>query len=529
MLVPISDYRLRQREYLLRIARAMTSRLDLSDLLQLVIDEAGELLSAEAGLIALRRPDGGHLQVYTSFGLDQELLELFSPLLDGEFFERLVQEGGWMTADLSLRLQVASSALGVRLRQLVALPLVVGQEPLGMIYVFRASSSPVFSANDRQVLADFADQAAIAVHNAQLYQRLRSEKRHLNTIIEYSADGVLILDGQWRVQTANEALERMLEWPREEILDRTCAELFDLHDAEGRPICQDACPLQQQGCSDHPYVEGVLRTPSGRQVHVGISYTVLRDAQGRLREAIANVRDITQQKEAEELQSTFISIISHELKTPVAIIKGYAGTLRREDAQWDLQTLRQGLQVIEEESDRLDRQISNLLEASRIQAGGLALNLGPVELPDLVRKVLEEFRPQSDKHTFESDFPAGGFPTVWIDYERIRMVLSNLIANAIKYAPKGGVIRVGGWAEPERVVIFVADQGIGIPANEVPHIFERFYRVDNRLSRTTAGAGLGLYLCQSVVEAHGGEIWVKSQPGQGSTFFFSLPAREGGT
>ncbi|MBN1483196.1 MAG: PAS domain S-box protein [Chloroflexia bacterium] len=526
MLVPISDYRLRQREYLLRIARAMTSRLDLSDLLQLVIDEAGELLSAEAGLIALRRPDGGHLQVYTSFGLDQELLELFSPLLDGEFFERLVQEGGWMTADLSLRLQVASSALGVRLRQLVALPLVVGQEPLGMIYVFRASSSPVFSANDRQVLADFADQAAIAVHNAQLYQRLRSEKRHLNTIIEYSADGVLILDGQWRVQTANEALERMLEWPREEILDRTCAELFDLHDAEGRPICQDACPLQQQGCSDHPYVEGVLRTPSGRQVHVGISYTVLRDAQGRLREAIANVRDITQQKEAEELQSTFISIISHELKTPVAIIKGYAGTLRREDAQWDLQTLRQGLQVIEEESDRLDQLITNLLEASRIQSGGLSLNPAPIQIVGLVEKLVDGFRMQTDKHDFELDFPAD-FPPLWIDFERIRMVLSNLLANAVKYSPEGGTIRLGGWVELERAVLYVADEGIGLPQSEIPHVFDRFYRVDNRLSRTTAGAGLGLYLSRSIVTAHGGEMWVRSRPGEGSTFYFSLPLREG--
>jgi signal transduction histidine kinase len=117
---------------------------------------------------------------------------------------------------------------------------------------------------------------------------------------------------------------------------------------------------------------------------------------------------------------------------------------------------------------------------------------------------------------------------VWVDFERIRMVLANLLSNAIKYSPRGGVIRVGGWVEGERSILYVSDQGIGIPETEIPRIFERFHRVDNRLSRTTAGAGLGLYLAKAVVEAHGGEIWARSQPGQGSTFYFSLPNREGG-
>ncbi len=527
MLAPISDYRLRQREYLLRIARAMTSRLDLSDLLRLVIEESVEILDAEAGLIALREelPD---LKVYASYGLDTELLDLFTPILAGEFFARLVQEGGWVTPDLSRPLQVASSVLGVRLRQVVALPLVVGGEPMGVIYVFRSSSSPGFSANDRQVLSAFADQAAIAVHNARLYQRLLAEMRHLDTIIENSADGVMILDGQWRIETANRALEQILGLPRAQIVNRTCGEILNLTTPQGVPVCSGCCPLEQPVSSSPPYVEGVYATPDGRRIHLGITYAVLREQDGRLVEAIANVRDITRQKEAEELKSTFVSIVSHELKTPVAIIKGYASTLRREDANWDPQTLHNGLQVIEEECDRLDQQITNLLEASRIQAGGLQLNLAPLEVVGLVRKLVDEFRMQTDKHRFEVEFPER-FPPVWIDYERIRMVLSNLLSNAIKYSPKGGAIRVGGWAERDRAVIYVADEGIGIPEAEVENIFERFYRVDNRLSRTTAGAGLGLYLCKAVVEAHGGEIWVRSHLGHGSSFFFSLPLREGGS
>jgi len=527
MLVPIRDYRLRQREYLLRIARALTSRLELPELLRLVIEESVEILSAEAGLIALRDEDHPNVEVYASYGLDEELLRLFAPLLDGDAFDRLVQEGGWVAPDLSLRLQVASSALGVRLRQVVALPLVVGREPMGVIYVFRSSTSPGFSFNDRQVLAAFADQAAIAVHNARLYQRLLSEKRHLDAIVENSADGVMMLDGLWRIQTANRALEQLLGLRREEILGRPCAEILRLTTPQGAPICQRGCPLESQVYDPHPYVEGVLTARDGRRVHVGISYTVLRSPSGQIRDVIANVRDISRAKEAEEAKSVFMSSISHELKTPVAIIKGYAGTLRRPDADWDPETLRKGLGVIEEESDRLDRLITSLLEASRIQAGALELHPAPLQIVGLVEKLVEEFRTQTDKHTFQFDFPAN-FPPVWVDFERIRMVLANLLSNAIKYSPRGGVIRVGGWVEGERSILYVSDQGIGIPETEIPRIFERFHRVDNRLSRTTAGAGLGLYLAKAVVEAHGGEIWARSQPGQGSTFYFSLPNREGG-
>jgi PAS domain S-box-containing protein len=525
MLVPIRDYRLRQREYLLRIARAMTSRLELPELLSLIIEEVVEMLNAEAGLIALRADDQPSLEVYTSYGLDEDLLKLFAPLLEGELFAHMVQEGGWATPDLSLRLQVASSVLGVRLRQVVALPLIVGNDPMGVIYIFRSSSSPGFSANDRQVLAAFADQAAIAVHNAQLYQRLLAEKHHLNAIIDNSADGVMILDGLWRIRTTNHALEQMLGRQREEIVGQPCSEVLQMTTPQGAPVCDGHCPLEQYAADPHPYVEGVLSTVDGRPLHVGITYSVLRGPDGRIREAIANVRDITRQKEAEELQSTFVSIVSHELKTPVAIIKGYAGTLRREDASWEPQTLRKGLKVIEEESDRLDQLITNLLEASRIQAGGLQLDPAPLQIPTLVEKLTEDFRLQTESHDFVVDFPPD-FPPVVLDFERIRMVLANLLSNAIKYSPQGGAIRIGGWVEEGRVIVYVSDEGIGIPDSEIPHIFDRFYRVDNSLTRTTEGTGLGLYLCRAIIDAHGGTIWARSRAGQGSTFYFSLPHRD---
>jgi signal transduction histidine kinase len=270
------------------------------------------------------------------------------------------------------------------------------------------------------------------------------------------------------------------------------------------------------------YVEGDLRRRNGSTVSVGITYAPLLDRDGRLVNIIVDVHDITRFREAEELKSTFVSVISHELKTPVSLIKGYAGTLRREDARWDESTVRESLAVIEEESDRLNELIDNLLDASRLQAGALQLSMGEVVLDGLARRTVDKFRPQSTQHEFVVDFPAD-FPVVRGDEARLEQVLTNLLTNAIKYSPDGGVIRVNGRVLPDAVVTMVHDEGIGIAPAEQTRVFDAFYRVDDAPTRRTQGTGLGLYLAKAVIEAHGGNIWVESEPGQGAAFGFNLP------
>jgi PAS domain S-box-containing protein len=331
----------------------------------------------------------------------------------------------------------------------------------------------------------------------------------------------MILDPERRVQVINRALCGMIGRSVKELVGRPCNEALDLQNCEGFDICSEDEPaaLPKEGTL---YVEGDLIRPGGARLTVGVTYSPLYDDEGRLQNIIANVVDITRFREAEEMKSTFVSVISHELKTPVALIKGYAGTLRREDACWDTETLDEGLTVIEEESDRLAALIDNLLDASRIQAGVLTLERGDVQLPELVSSVVDGFRLQTEIHQFELDFSEEMAP-VLADEERLRQVLNNLLDNAIKYSPQGGTIRVGGWAESDHVVVFVADEGIGIPAGEQKRLFQRFYRVDSSMRRRTQGAGLGLFLSQAIVEAHGGSMWLRSEPDKGTSVFFSLP------
>jgi PAS domain S-box-containing protein len=515
-----TDQRLRQRELLLQVSRAITAQLDLTSVLNLVIDVAVDLLAGTAGLIALRNPDAGKgdddrtMRVGAAPGLPREIWPAFNALLATPLEDRHA---------LAQRLQEVASDTRLPLRQVIALPLVFRQTKVGVIYVFRAALNVAFTPEEQDLLRAFADQAAIAVSNARLYQSVLRDKQQLDAIIEQSADGVMILDSRWRITTFNRAMERLTGWPREEAIGRPCAEVLAIQTAQGVNICLVDCPLQRQPPATNPTAEGWITSRDGRRLYVRSHYSVQRGPQGEFQGAIANVRDVTDQKIEEEMQSTFISVISHELKTPVSIIKGYAETLAREDADWDRDTLRDGLKVIGEEADRLAQQIGGLLEVSRLQAGGIRLELTDWALPPLAEQVVERFAGQAgERFSFELRFP-DDFPAVHADYERTREVLENLISNAVKYSPDGGTIRIMGRATADRAIVSVSDQGIGIPPEEQGKLFRRFYRVDNRLRRETQGAGLGLFLARAIVEAQGGQIWVESAPGRGSRFSFTVP------
>ncbi len=546
----VTAHQLRQREYLLRITRAMTSRLDLPSLLRLILASAAEMVRCPAGMIVLRedptllgRPihppeNQARFQVRAIYGIPAKLLPAFQPLLEDihltspdvatDFDEVAIGPSGELyIRDLQARVRQVEQRLGVQLGSVIALPLLFEDELLGVIYLFGGDTS--FSQLDWEFLQGFADQAAIAVRNARLYQQLAQERSVLATIIEHTADGIMILDPDRRVQVINQAMAALIGMAPYEAVGKACHQILPLQNVEGTNLCQEDAPLEP-GSDQSFRCEGDLERPGGGHISLAVTFTPIFDENKQLVYIIVNVMDITRFREEEETKSTFVSIISHELKTPVAIIKGYAQTLARPDAEWDPETARQGLQIIEEEADRLESLIDTLLDVSRIQAGGLHLDIADVDLRRLLERLVRDYATQTDKHRIELDLPED-LPIISGDEERLRQVFTNLLNNALKYSPEGGVIRIGAWVEEKpqdgktqrRVVIYVADQGVGIPESELPNIFDRFYRVDSSLRRSTAGAGLGLFLVRAIVEAHGGQIWVRSELGKGTTVFVALP------
>ena len=518
----LPDFRVRQRDYLLEISRALTQELDLDKLLERILYIAAEMLAGQAGLIALRSKPGGWT-VAASHGFPPALARYLEPLLAG--VSDYEDPARFELPEINRLLQELARSVSLGLLTGVGLPLIARQHVIGVIFIFR-NYRGVFSTNDRALLASFADQAAIAVQNAQLYKQISHEKQRMDALLDSAADGILILSSDHSITRSNPAFARMLGEPLEAILGKQHSAVVHLARRE------DGQTLEQAAANGWPlrpdvslYVEGDLKRSNGAPLPVGITYAPLMTQDGSLQSIIATVRDITHFREAEQLKSTFISVISHELKTPVALIKGYADTLNRHDAHWDLTTIQDGLTVIEEEADRLGELIENLLAASKLQAEGMRLNLDDANLPLIAEQSVERFQTQTDRHTLRLDFP-DDFPIICGDATRLRQVLDNLLSNAIKYSPKGGQIAIRGNYDDRWVRVAVSDQGPGVPEDQLERVFERFHRVNNALTNNTQGTGLGLYLAHAVITAHGGRIWASNNPGGGATFSFTLPRRD---
>ncbi len=402
----------------------------------------------------------------------------------------------------------------------VGLPLVAHNKVIGVIFIFR-NYADLFSLNDKRLLRSFADQAATAVYNAQLYGQVSYEKQRLDALLESAADGILILNADHTIERVNSAFQKLYGQPREQITGKAHAEIIrwaiDPHGATLEESESEGWPLTPNASL---YVEGDLYRPDPPNLAVGITYAPLFAADNSLRNIFITVRDITHFRTAEQIKSTFISVVSHELRTPVALIKGYASTLRRDDARWDRDVIEDSLMVIEDEADRLAKMIDDLLDASRLQAGGLSINRIDVSIQNLAIQLAERYATQAGARQISTTFPEH-FPLIFADETRIRQVLTNLISNAIKYAPEGD-ITISGESRPEQIILCVSDEGPGIDPKDMPHIFDRFYRASESVNRTK-GAGLGLYLARAIIEAHGGHMWIDSKATEGARICFSLP------
>jgi PAS domain S-box-containing protein len=514
----LPDVRIRQRDYLLKIAKAITQELNLDKLLARILGDATELLAGQAGLIALRGEHGGW-KLSATHGLPAAIARHVDPLL-AEVSDH-EDPARFELPEINRLLQRITRIVSMNLLTGVGLPLIAHEHVIGLIFIFRTYRS-VFSANDRALLQSFADQAAIAVQNAQLYTQVKREKQRLDALLDSSPDGILILKPDKTIERCNPAFKRLWGGETDQIQGKHHGEIVNWLNKDQGISLEEAeaggWPLTAHATL---YVEGDVQRLDSTPLAVGITYAPLVSPEGNLVNIIATARDITHFREAEELKGTFISVISHELKTPVALIKGYVGTLRRDDVSWNSDVVQDSLEVIEEEADRLTDLIEDLLDASRLQAGGLKLNLIDLALEPFIEKIIARFETQSSKHKFLVDFPLE-FPIVMADQDRLSQVISNLLSNSIKYSPEGGHIRISGQVRSEQIIVCVQDEGPGIAPGDIPHVFDRFYRSESA-SKTTKGAGLGLYLTRAIIEAHGGRIWVDPRPGDGARICFSLP------
>jgi two-component system phosphate regulon sensor histidine kinase PhoR len=379
----------------------------------------------------------------------------------------------------------------------------------------------VHSGDELETLAGAFNRMAQQLESSR--RRAEEQQHKALCAIESAPVAIWVSDSDRRLVLMNSALERLTGRGRDRLLGHVCCTLMDVRTPDGRPICAAACPFRHPANSNGR-VEGCLPTDSGGEIWVEISYSRISDSDDHPLGVMCIMHDLTQRKELERLKDDFISMVSHELRTPLHHIKGFATTLLQTDVEWDAATQRDFLASIDREADRLTQLVGKMLDMSRLESGRMPIQLVPCLANDLLDSALRRVQGLVADRPLSLSVP-DDLPMLWVDDREIERVLINLIENAAKYSDAGTPIMLSVEQRNDRAIFSVIDHGIGIAAEHLPRIFDRFYRVESG-GRRFAGTGLGLAICKRIVEAHNGQIAVESAPGRGARFWFSLPLEQ---
>jgi two-component system phosphate regulon sensor histidine kinase PhoR len=340
-------------------------------------------------------------------------------------------------------------------------------------------------------------------------QAIETEQGKLAAVLEQMTDGVIIVDEYGQVELINPAAAKLFEISVEEALEHSLAEVVRQHQlVELWQQCQgtgDEQAIMMELLHQHRFIQSIA-------ISLGQS---LPD------KYLLLFQDLTRMRRLETVRRDFITNISHELRTPLASIKALTETLQS-GALEDPPAAERFLERMDTEVDELTQTVSELLELTRIESGQVPLKIKPTKPCKLIRKAAKRLNEQAERAdlSLETHCP-DDLPDVYADSSRLGQVLSNLLHNAIKFTPEGGQVILAAAQNADVVEFSVQDNGIGIPADDLPRIFERFYKADH--ARAEGGTGLGLAIARHLVEAHGGRIWVESTEGRGSTFYFTIP------
>ncbi len=509
--------RVLQLRSLQEVARALAATLDLPETLQVLMDRLAALADTHHAAIALIEEDGDVLRGTAAAGpgaaaIRQFRLNLASRPEDA----RILATGRMVSSDESDLLGFDQLRALWQVEHFLCLPLVLRGRPLGAIYL--ADTRADFD-NDRQrqLLDSFSYFAAAAIENARLYQAVADKSHELETILAGIGDGVLVVDSDLQLVLMNPAAVHIFGLeaappaglPAQMIIDNKG--LLDL--------------LAEVTASP---AEALFREIEIRQLGTGRAAVFQALAAplvvGEGLQGIATVlRDVTTQKELERMKSNFLSVVSHELKTPLHSIKGFVDIILMGKTGIVSEIQRDFLETVKQQTDHLQRMIDDLLEFSRLESGRVTLRLQPTDISVVIEAAIDKLTPlAASAEVTLVNYVSEDLPALLADPWRLEQVVTNLVDNAIKFTPAGGTVTVTASNTSEFIQVNVRDTGIGVPTSESERIFDRFYQVDGGVNRLYKGTGLGLTICRHIVEHHGGRIWVQSDQDTGATFAFTI-------
>lgn len=378
-------------------------------------------------------------------------------------------------------------------------------------------------------------------------KNLGDAKLRFEVIINAIEDGVILFDSEQTIQLYNPGASHICGWPVDEATGINISNVMPLVNDKGLPISSDQTPFSQVFKGDQTIRDNkaIVMTRDKQQIPVSLSLTPLLNENKQVTAAIAVFRNVSEERAEEKQRADFISTASHEMRTPVAAIEGYLALALNDKVATIDNRARDYLEKAHASTQHLGQLFQDLLTSAKAEDGRLTSHPTAVELGSFLEQLTNDLRFAAEKKGLYVDFAigtgnfinasqnaAGGERVVrplyyvYADPDRLREVITNLFDNAVKYTPEGKVT-LGLTGDTQIVQCYVRDTGPGIPAEDVPHLFQKFYRVDNSATRTIGGTGLGLFICRKIIELYNGRIWVESEVGKGSTFYINLPRLTG--
>lgn len=512
--------RLRESEALFRVSQAFISVLDLDELLQVIVDSAVETIdSTERGVIHILDEASGELQPRALSGKALGALQKRRMRIgEGVAGSALEQGRAINVPDVNTEPRFVRNSGDPGFKSLLVVPLILGQKRIGTLSV-DSEKVGAFTEDDERLLTTLATQAAVAIENARLYQEAIEEKRKTETILKETFNGIVVVDKDMRITAFNPGAETITGYVSKDVVGRRLSEVFGPEVWGDSSLLQKAVSGEKRIAPQEVVISGKL---GPRDTLLGV--TPLRDSGGEIFGYLLSFADITQLKEVDRLKSNIVANVSHEFRAPLASIKAYTELLLDELDDGDRATRHHFLTVIDEETDRLTALINDFLDLSRLESGRFELMKRPLNLGRVVNHVVSLLSVQARNKgvDIKVDIPSDLSATL-ADEELMVILIRNLLSNAVKFSYEGGRVEVRAWEQDSQLILSVSDQGIGIPAEDLPHLFEKFYRVRSATESEIKGTGLGLALAKEAAEAHGGRIEVESQVGVGSCFTVILP------
>ena len=514
---------------ILRISQS----LDLSTVLQEVVDSACALTGARYGAIVALDKEREVLEFVIS-GLTDEEQRQFAEWPDGpRLFAHLRDlPGPLRITDLPdyVHKRGFSPEL-MRSKTLQAMPMRHRDEQVGNFFLAEKADAADFTDEDEKLLMLFAAQAATAIANARTFRDEQRARADLEALVETSPMGVVVFHARTgRPISLNREAKRIAEGLQ--LPDRSLEQLLEVitcRRADGREIALSELPIAQSLIAAETVraEEMVLSVPDGRSVTVLVNATPILSPENEIQSVVITMQDLAPLKELDRQRSEFLSLVSHELRAPLAAIKGSTAILLGAAAERDTAEDEPFLRVIDEHADQMRRLISDLLDVGRIEAGMLSVSPVPTDVTAIVERARSTFLSGGSTQAILIDLPRD-LPLVQADGRRIVQVLNNLLSNAARHSTGPSPIRVAAVRDRLHVEISVADAGRGVTPEQLPHLFRKYAGINNGdTQRGAHGSGLGLSICKGIVEAHGGRIWAESGgAGQGARFSFTLVVAE---